>query len=147
MEPVKVKKLSPEAAIPRYATVGSAGMDICATGVEYDEKHSCWIYSTGLAFEVPKGYVMLLFPRSSIYKTNFYLTNHVGVLDSDYRGELKFIFRERGYSEFPAAHKPYEVGDRIGQMIIMPYPKVEFLEVEELTKTERGDGGFGSTGK
>lgn len=144
---VKIKKLVPEAEIPNYATSGSAGMDIKAVALNYDRETDTWIYSTGLSFEVPKGYVMLLFPRSSIFKTNFYLANHVGVLDSDYRGELKFMFKERGTREIPASKGPYKVGERIGQLIIVLYPKIEFLEVEELEETERGEGGFGSTGK
>ena len=146
MEPVKVKKLSPEAVIPSYATVGSAGMDVVAISKEYDDKNDCWVYHTGLSFQLPEGYVMLIFPRSSNRKTNYYLANHVGVLDSDYTGELMLMYKYRDNTILPAT-PPYQAGDRIGQIIIMPYPKVEFLEVEELAKTERGDGGFGSTGK
>ncbi len=146
MEPVKIKKLSPDAVIPSYATVGSAGMDVTAISKEYDDKNDCWVYHTGLSFQLPEGYVMLIFPRSSNRKTNYYLANHVGVLDSDYTGELMLMYKYRDNNITPAA-PPYQVGDRIGQIIIMPYPKVEFLEVEELAKTERGDGGFGSTGK
>lgn len=144
MEQVKVKKLVPEATIPFYATAGSAGMDVTAIRREYDFKNDCWVYHTGLSFQLPEGYVMLIFPRSSNRKTNHYLANHVGVLDSDYTGELMLMYKCRDSSP---EEPPYQVGDRVGQIIIMPYPKVEFLEVEELTKTERGDGGFGSTGK
>lgn len=144
MEQVKVKKLVPEAIIPFYATVGSAGMDVTATSREYDAKNDCWVYHTGLSFQLPEGYVMLIFPRSSNRKTSYYLANHVGVLDSDYTGELMLMYK---YRDDTPATPPYQIGDRVGQIIIMPYPKVEFLEVEELTKTERGDGGFGSTGK
>lgn len=144
MEQVKVKKLAPEAIIPFYATAGSAGMDVTAIAREYHVENDCWVYHTGLSFQLPEGYVMLIFPRSSNRKTDFYLANHVGVLDSDYTGELMLMYKCR--DKFPM-NPPYEVGDRVGQIIIMPYPKVEFLEVEELTKTERGDGGFGSTGK
>lgn len=141
---VKIKKLTDKAVIPTYATVGSAGMDVTAISKEYDDKNDCWVYHTGLAFQLPKGCVMLIFPRSSNRKTNYYLANHVGVLDSDYTGELMLMYK---YRDNTLAEPPYQVGDRVGQIIIMPYPKVEFLEVEELAKTERGDGGFGSTGK
>lgn len=79
---VKIKKLVDNAVIPSYAHPGDAGMDITCTSIEYDDKNDCIMYHTGLAFEVPKGYVMLIFPRSSNRKTNFYLANHVGVLDS-----------------------------------------------------------------
>lgn len=147
---VKVKKLTDEAVLPAYATDGSAGMDVTAVGREYHVENDCWVYHTGLSFQLPEGYVMLIFPRSSNRKTDFYLANHVGVLDSDYTGELMLVYKCRDEyrdSLYLPMNAPYEVGDRVGQIIIMPYPKVEFLEVEELTKTERGDGGFGSTGK
>lgn len=144
---VKIKKLVPEAVIPSPATEGSAGMDVTAVGREYDNRNDCWIYHTGLAFQLPKDHVMLIFPRSSNRKTNYYLANHVGVLDSDYTGELMLMFKSRDASEFRFVKAPYEVGDRIGQIIILPYPKVKFNEVDNLDNTERGDGGFGSTGK
>ena len=96
----------------------------------------------------------MLFPRSSICKQNQYLTNSVGVLDSNYRGEVKFKFKFGiGLDTLNKEFHPiipynfYEVGDRIGQLIIMPYPNIEFEEVDELTSTNRGEGGFGSTGK
>jgi len=143
---VKIKKLHENAVIPFYATDGSAGMDITCVDYHYDKDTDCWIYNTGLAFELPKGYVMLIFPRSSNYKTDFYLTNHVGVLDSDYRGEMKFIFKYRDKGFLPPKG-PYSKGDRIGQIMIIPYPKIKFDEVDNLEETERGSGGFGSTGK
>lgn len=79
---VKIKKLVPEAVIPTYAKDGDMGMDVTATSVEYDKKLDCFVYHTGLAFELPKGYGMLIFPRSSNRKTNSYMANHVGILDS-----------------------------------------------------------------
>ena len=143
---VKIKKLHENAVIPFYATDGSAGMDITNVEYHYNKEYDCWEYHTGLAFELPKGYVMLIFPRSSNSKTDFYLANHVGVLDSDYRGELilKFKYRDKGFLPLSG---PYSKGDRIGQIMIIPYPKVEFNEVDNLEETERGSGGFGSTGK
>lgn len=143
---VKIKKLSPDAVIPFYATNGSAGMDVTAVGRDYDNKNDCWIYHTGLAFQLPKDHVMLIFPRSSNRKTEYYLANHVGVLDSDYTGELMLMFKRRDHMDFYLPDPPYNVGDRIGQIIILPYPKVQFSEVDNLDETDRGAGGFGSTG-
>jgi dUTP pyrophosphatase len=113
---VKVKKISKGAVLPFYATEGAAGMDLTATSKEYDRK-GCVVYGTGLAFEIPEGYVGLLFPRSSNAKKNLLLTNSVGVLDSDYRGEVFFKFKraDNGYDG-----DQYEVGDAIGQIIIVP---------------------------
>lgn len=144
---VKIKKLVDNAVIPSYAHPGDAGMDITCTSIEYDEKNDCIMYHTGLAFEVPKGYVMLIFPRSSNRKTNFYLTNHVGILDSGYRGELMMAYKRRDKELYNIKEVPYQVGDRIGQIMILPYPLIRFIEVDELSETERGTGGFGSTGK
>jgi dUTP pyrophosphatase len=96
-------------------------------------------YDTGIAIEIPQGYVGLLFPRSSVSKTVLTLSNSVGVIDSGYRGSIMFKFR------YPEEGPVYEVGDRVGQIIIMPYPQISFEEVEELSETERGEGGFGST--
>lgn len=140
---IKIKKLVPNAVIPTYAHVGDAGMDVTAVSVDYDRKNQCYMYHTGLAFEVPTGHVMLIFPRSSNRKTEYYLTNSVGVLDSGYRGELMLAFKARDYGN---TEMPYKVGERIGQIMILPYPSIMFTEVDELSNTERGEGGFGSTG-
>ena len=102
-----------------------------------------WIVRFGIAMEIPEGYVGLIFPRSSIHKTSMRLTNAVGVIDSGYRGEISAVFDVSGYDEVNF----YNVGDRAAQIIIMPYPHVEFEEAEELSSTERGTGGFGSSGK
>lgn len=139
---VKIKKLIPEAVIPSYAKPGDAGMDLVATSKTVDSNGNT-VYGTGIAIEIPEGHVGLIFPRSSNSKTDLYLTNHVGVIDSGYRGEIMFKFRAVK-SVFP---KEYVVGDKVGQIIIMPYPAVQFVEVDELSSTERGEGGFGSTGK
>ena len=139
---VKIKKLHPDAVIPYYAKHGDAGMDLTATTKEYDGYGNI-VYGTGLAFEIPEGYVGLLFPRSSNSKYDLILSNSVGVIDSGYRGEVMMKFRM--FKHVIESH--YDIGDRIGQLIIMPYPKVEFEEVQELSETERGEGGYGSTGK
>lgn len=158
---VKIKKTHPDAVIPKYAKVGDAGLDLTATSMYYDEYGNI-CYGTGLAFEIPEGYVGLIFPRSSICKEQLLLSNAVGVIDSGYRGEVSFKFKpsmaldnrqcvkadeEKLWSIAVRQNDIYKVGDRIGQMIIMPYPSVEFEEVEELSETERGEGGYGSSGK
>ena len=158
---VKIKKTHPDAVIPKYAKAGDAGLDLTATSMYYDEYGNI-CYGTGLAFEIPEGYVGLIFPRSSICKEQLLLSNAVGVIDSGYRGEVSFKFKpsmaldnrqcvkadaEKLWSIAVRQNDIYKVGDRIGQMIIMPYPSVEFEEVEELSETERGEGGYGSSGK
>lgn len=137
---VKIKKINANAVIPKYAKPGDAGLDLTATSEEWNGDNTMVTYGTGLAVEIPEGYVGLLFPRSSVSKTSLDLTNCVGVIDSGYRGEIMFKFR------YLQEGMIYDVGDRIGQLIIMPYPQVEFEEVEDLSSTERGEGGFGSTG-
>lgn len=138
---VKIKKIVENAVVPSYAKHGDAGMDLTATSKTYDE-HGNVVYGTGIAVEIPKGYVGLVFPRSSICKTDLLLTNSVGVIDSGYRGEIMAKFA------YVSMHnKKYHVGDRIAQLIIMPYPTIEFEEVDELSETERGSGGYGSSGK
>ena len=133
---VKIKKLRERAIIPKYAKPGDAGIDLSAADRSVK---GIWItYYTGLAIEIPEGYVGLLFPRSSVYKTEQRLANSVGVIDSGYRGEIMMKFNR--------SMKEYQVGDRIGQLIILPYPQIEFEEVKELSETNRGTGGFGSTG-
>lgn len=141
---VNIKRLVPSAVVPKYAKQGDAGLDLVATSYEYDPIQDNHIYGTGLAVEIPEGYVGLIFPRSSNRKTSAYLTNHVGVVDSGYRGELICTFKSRDANSM---FKSYEIGDRVAQFMIIPYPSVEFVEVEELSETERGTGGHGSTGK
>ncbi|MFV0189091.1 hypothetical protein OBK29_04045 [Empedobacter falsenii] len=172
---VKIKKIHKDAVIPTYAKDGDAGMDLTATSKSYDE-HGNVVYGTGLAFEIPKGYVGLLFPRSSNAKQDLLLSNSVGILDSGYRGEVMFKFKKQINNEKSVLNTiiavqnmaeikddfkqlgllneddienftEYQLGDRIGQIIILPYPQIEFEEVEELSDSERGKGGYGSTGK
>ena len=139
---VKIKKTHSDSVIPSYAKTGDAGMDLVATTIISEEVFQI-TYGLGIALEIPEGFVGLVFPRSSIRKTDLSLTNCVGVIDSGYRGELQATFRkERG-----VASRKYEVGDRVCQITIIPHPPIEFNEVNELSNTERGEGGFGSTGK
>ncbi|OQA36887.1 MAG: Deoxyuridine 5'-triphosphate nucleotidohydrolase [Parcubacteria group bacterium ADurb.Bin326] len=135
---VKIKKLVSEAITPKYAKPGDAGMDVYAVSKNETDKYI--EYGTGLAFEILEGYVMLIFPRSSVSNTDLVMANSVGVLDSGYRGELKLRFRKNGSDD-------YQVGDRVGQIIVLPYPAVNFEEVEDLSESIRGEGGFGSSGK
>lgn len=146
---VKIKKMHPDAVIPKYAHDTDAGMDLVATSMKVDA-YGCIVYGTGLAFEIPEGYVGLIFPRSSNAKYDLILTNHIGVVDSGYRGEVMLKFKPHGAwkcNDEIVYKNEYEVGDRVGQLIIMPYPKIEFEEVEELAVSDRGAGGYGSTGK
>ena len=139
VEIVKIKRLHEDAVIPSYAKDGDAGMDL--TAVEVSGKDGFITYHTGLAMEIPRWHVGLLFPRSSVYKTGQSLTNCVGVIDSGYRGEIMMKYT------LSSLCKEYEIGDRVGQLIVIPYPKIDFEEVDELTETERGSGGYGSTGQ
>ena len=141
---IKIKKLSPEAVIPTYAKEGDAGIDLVATSIKFDGTQIT--YGTGLAIEIPEGFVGLVFPRSSIRKTDLSLSNSVGVIDSGYRGEIQATFNQRSLSSQSGSFL-YGVGDRIMQIMIIPHPTIEFEEVNELNNTERGQGGFGSTGK
>ena len=138
---VKIKKLDSKAVTPAYAKAGDAAVDLTAISLSKVDKDEFGYleYGTGLAIEIPEGHVGLLFPRSSISNSGLILTNSVGVIDSGYRGEIKFRFKHIPDTAY------YQPGDRIGQLIIMPYPQIEFQEVEELSSTERGEGGFGST--
>jgi dUTP pyrophosphatase len=137
---VKIKRLHKDAVIPSYAKAGDAGLDLVATSIISFDKEQV-TYGTGIAIEIPEGYVGLVFPRSSIRKYEQYLSNSVGVIDSGYRGEIQATFNSRYYADVK-----YKVGDKIAQILIMPYPSIEFEETDELSSTERGDGGFGSTG-
>ena len=168
---IKIKKLSSKAVIPEYAKYGDAGMDLVATSKIFDD-HGCMVFGTSLAIEIPIGYVGLIFPRSSNSKKDLVLSNSVGVIDSGYRGEIMLKFKpvsffaddnpvsepsqssetfdyisvgkEEPMDDFEMAL--YNIGDRVGQIIILPYPTIEFEEVDELSETERGIDGYGSTG-
>ena len=148
---VGIKKLFADAKLPTKAHSDDAGFDLYAHSMDYDKDGNI-VYGTGIAFEVPKGFVGLLFPRSSNAKKDLLLSNSVGVLDSGYRGEVSFKFKifypfvsHRGFTH--NATNDYAIGDRIGQIIILPYPDVEFVEVSELSDSDRGVGGYGSSGR
>ena len=140
---LNVKCLTPNATIPTYATDGSACFDIYST--DSSEVNNSQVFSTGIAFEIPKGYVMLVFSRSGHgFNKDVRLANCVGVIDSDYRGELKVKLTNDNPDKLLV---PLDVktGDRIAQAMLLQYDKVEFEEVDDLTETARGVGGFGHT--
>lgn len=140
--PVKIKKLHKDAVVPKYAKSGDAALDLTAVSIDHISEDTVK-YDIGLAFEIPEGYVGLIYPRSSICKKDLILSNSTGVVDSGYRGSVQAFFKKtKGMRS-----NCYAVGDRICQIMIVPYPKVELIEVEELSETERGQGGFGSSGK
>lgn len=138
---IRFKKLHQDAQQPKKAHNTDAGFDLTATSIHVNG--SLVEYGTGIAVEIPEGYVGLVFPRSSICKKTIHLTNSVGVIDSGYRGEVMAKFRLDALDE-PISI--YNVGERIAQLIIMPIPSVTFQEAEELSDSDRGTGGYGSTG-
>lgn len=142
---VKFKKLHPDAVTPTYAKAGDAGLDLTSIGFKFDYNTRNFVHGTGIAVEIPEGYVGLIFPRSSISKKNMLLTNHVGVIDSGYRGEIKFAFKEIPMDD--GSHNLYIAGERIGQLLIVPYPTIELVQTDDLSNTDRGSGGYGSSGK
>ena len=139
---IKFKKLHPDAVKPFKAHKTDAGFDLTSTWVEEDRKRQIVTYHTDIAVAIPEGFVGLLFPRSSVYKHQLQLANSVGVIDADYHGEIQLKFR------IVQPHvSRYSFGERVGQLVIVPIPEVEFEEMEELDQSERGEGGFGSSGK
>ena len=134
---IKYKKLHPKAAVPFKATDGAAGFDLTAVTRQGN------VFGTGLAFDIPVGYVLLIYSRSGHgFKENTRLSNSVGVVDSDYTGEIKVALRRDDGKPLTV-----QVGDRVAQGVLMRLPKVTFTETQELKETERNDNGFGSTGR
>lgn len=179
---IRFKKVNDKAVTPFRKHQWDAGVDLTAISVEYDEEDDVLVYDTGIAVEIPPGYVGLIAPRSSIASMDLTLSNSLGIIDADYRGTIKAKFRvnsqydaadikdpefqdalnngkfmifdytdvndpdnleKREYWELAGIYKP---GDRVCQLIIVPIPPTTYIEVEELSKTERGEGGYGSTG-
>ncbi len=139
---VKIKKVHPDAVIPQYAKESDAGMDLVATSIISNTTFQI-TYGLGIALEIPEGFVGLVFPRSSIRNTELTLSNSVGVIDSGYRGELQATFNKSNGLDSIS----YKVGERVCQIMIIPHPIIELFEVDELSESARGAGGFGSTGK
>ena len=138
---INIKKTNELAIIPKYAHSTDAGMDLVA--VSMYETYKYIEYDTGIAIEIPKGYVGLVFPRSSVSKLDLVQANSVGVIDSSYRNSIKVRFKKLKDDGVCV----YVPGERIAQLIILPYPMIGFNEVEKLSYSDRGLGGFGSTGK
>ena len=153
---VKIKKLYEDSILPTKAHTTDAGYDLYAHSKSYDDDGNV-VYGSGVAMEIPKGYVGLVFPRSSNAKKGLILSNSVGVIDCGFVGEITFKFKGavaismellgQDGTKNMVGDLSYDVGDRVGQIIIMPYPEIEFVEVDELSDSERGDGRYGSSGK
>jgi len=138
---LKFKKLTENAIPPFKAHPSDAGFDLTCTSVDEDLAHEILTYHTGIAVELPKGTFALLCPRSSVYKYQLQLANGLGIIDEGYHGELIFKYR------IVQPHfTRYSVGDKIGQLVVVPIPQMELEEVDELGESERGEGSFGSTG-
>ncbi|MBG9774242.1 dUTP diphosphatase [Brevibacillus laterosporus] len=188
MIPVKIKRLHPDAVIPQYATAGSAGFDLVAVEDVAISPGETWKVPLGLAFEIPEGFVMLVCMRSGIaYNTELRQPNGIGIIDSDYRGEVAMMFNNiwknepffaydeegraivtdyriedecpsteylrtisggqvRQWRDYPAGTYLIRKGDRVAQGLILPVMQAQFIVADELSETERGAGGFGSTG-
>lgn len=139
---IKIKKLSKNVQLPKQGTQGAAGIDFfLPQPVRFEPCRSKKV-PLGVAVEIPEGYVMLLIPRSSTWKTPLRMPNSIGVIDSDYRGEVCALLRNTSDFTFTT-----DIGERLVQGVIVPVPSVQITEVSELSETSRGVGGFGSTGK
>lgn len=143
---VRYQKLLPNAAAPMRGSEWAAGWDLSACATDWDDVNKVLVYHTGIAVEIPRGYVGLLFPRSSIYKKTLTQTNCVGVIDADYRGEVLVKFALRYHSEIESP-RLYGLQDRIVQLVIVPVPEVAWMEADTLSETKRGAGGYGSSGE
>ncbi len=142
---IKFKQLNPNAIVPQKGTMGSAGADLfaCVDSEIYINPNQRLLVPTGLMLEIPEGFGGFVFPRSSIAsKYGVSLSNCVGVIDSDYRGELKIAVINHSEDIFIVRN-----GDRIAQLVILAVPETEYELSDDLTDTVRGEGGFGSTGR
>lgn len=139
---IDIKKLHPNAVLPFYGSEDACGADVVATSIMF-ETDSQICYGIGLAFEVPKGYGAFLFPRSSVRTKELDMSNCVGVIDPDYRGEVQVTYNKLFFAN---TVRKYAIGERVGQLIILATPRIAYNEVEVLSDTSRGTGGHGSTG-
>lgn len=143
---LQIKKISKNST-PIVAIKGSVGHDCKATSMEFDPVQRSWVYGLGFALAVPKGYFVDVRARSSIYKRGpWVLANGCGVVDPDYQGEIKAVFKCVDSEWDCLSEPPYEIGDRVAQILLLPCNYIEFEEVKEFNeKTIRGENGFGST--
>ena len=139
---INCKLLNENATAPQFAKPGDAGADLIATSKEWRKDGKQIVYGTGVAVEIPEGFVGLVFPRSSVRNYDLSMSNSVGVIDSGYRGEIMVTFNllDDDHSVM------YDVSEKIGQLVIVPIPNVSYVKVKQLSDSERGIGGFGSTG-
>jgi dUTP pyrophosphatase len=135
--------MNQNAVIPKYAKIGDFGMDMVAVDIKHTKDYI--EYETNIAVEIPFGFVGLLYPRSSISNKSLLMCNSVGCIDSGYRNSIKFRFQHTS-GDNNSDYNIYGIGDKIGQLAIIPYPEIIFEEVEELSNSERGTGGFGHSG-
>lgn len=142
---IKIIKHAMYDKTPSYAKEGDAGIDLIAVSVIKNDDGQV-VYNTGISLEIPEGYVGLVYPRSSIRKKTLIMSNSVGVIDSGYRGEIQCTFNKI-YHEECLEDDIYKIGERICQIIIVPYPQINFIPVKKLQSSERGISGHGSTGK
>lgn len=145
---LKIKLLSEKAVMPSYAKSGDAGLDLTVTSREvidyypgFDLKPKQIRLGFGIAIELPSGHVGLLFPRSSIHKTDLRLSNCVGVIDSGYRGEIQAVFDVSGQGD------SYYIGERAAQLVILQLPALDIVQTDALSDSNRGVQGYGSSGK
>lgn len=138
---VKFKKLNPIAESPVRGSAAAAGYDLTVTSCRWNSDTQIMEYGTGIAVEIPAGHFGLVCSRSSVCNTGLILSNGSGIIDSDYRGEIKAKFYRHEIGE------TYDIGERFLQLIILPLPDIEFEETDQLSTSVRGEGGYGSTGK
>jgi len=138
---VNIKLKHPEAKVPKKAHTTDCGFDLTAVSITHTDQYV--EYDTGLVVEIAKNHAGLVFPRSSISKYDLSLCNSIGLIDCGYLNTIKLRFSTKKESD----NKIYVVGDRIGQLVIIPYPEVQFSIVDSFAATERNTGGFGSTNK
>lgn len=144
MVTIKVKKLNENAVIPSKANITDAGLDLTCVDISTEVGEDAvvsFVYHTGLALEIPEGYMGLIFPRSSIAKKSLLMTNCVGVIDAGYRGEIMAKMKVNTTS-IPSIYRPTE---KFAQLVIMPIPEVTLELTEELAASDRGEGGYGSS--
>ena len=141
---IEVKRVTDKAHLPKFATKGSAGADLVATKIIKNGLFRVW-YDCQISTAIPKGYVGLLFPRSSVSTKPLMLANSVGVVDADYRGTYQIRFNRTFLGIFN--RKKYKIGEKIAQLLIVKLADVRYEDVKSLSDTERGEKGFGSTGK
>ena len=139
---IQIKLIDDNARMPTQGSENAAGFDLYAHTMRKTDKYV--EFGTGIRLQVPGGYMAGIFPRSSLSDTGYVLCNSVGVIDADFRGEVRLRFARIAGRDLPLS---YQIGDRIGQLVLIPIPEVMFVEVAELDYTMRGSGGFGSSGK